>query len=75
MLAAYDKAGQPAVVALAGPDDLYAERGAETIDALRGAGAKYVILAGKARDLAVDDAAAMGVDALAFLHRTREALA
>jgi len=75
VLAAYDKAGQPAVVALAGPDDLYAERGAETIEALRGAGARHVILAGRQRDLKVDDSAAMGVDALEFLHRTREALA
>lgn len=75
VLAAYSAAGQPAVVALAGPDDLYAERGAETIEALRGAGARYVILAGKPGELTVDDSAAMGVDALAFLHRTREALA
>ncbi|HKY58252.1 MAG TPA: methylmalonyl-CoA mutase family protein [Aeromicrobium sp.] len=79
VLAAYNAAGQPDVVALAGPDDLYAERGAETIEALRGAGARHVILAGKPRDLpfadAVDDSAAMGVDALAFLRRTREELA
>jgi len=74
VLAAYDAAGQPDVVALAGPDDLYAERGAETIEALRGAGARHVILSGKPRDLAVDDSAAMGVDALAFLRRTREVL-
>ena len=74
VLAAYEKAGQPVVVALAGPDDLYAERGAETIEALRDAGARHVILAGKPRDLKVDDSAATGVDALAFLHRTREAL-
>jgi methylmalonyl-CoA mutase len=75
VLAVYAAAGQPSVVALAGPDDLYAERGAATIAALREAGAKHVILAGKPRDLEVDDSAAMGVDALAFLHRTREALA
>jgi methylmalonyl-CoA mutase len=75
VLAAYDAAGQPDVVALAGPDDLYTERGAETIEALRGAGARHVILAGKPRDLKVDDSAAMGVDALEFLRRTREALA
>jgi methylmalonyl-CoA mutase len=75
VLEAYKAAEQPGVVALAGPDDLYAERGAETIAALRGAGARHVILAGKPRDLEVDDSAAMGVDALAFLHRTREALA
>ena len=75
VLAAYNAAGQPDVVALAGPDDLYAERGAETIEALRTAGARHVILAGNPKDLAVDDSAAMGVDALAFLRRTREALA
>lgn len=74
VLAAYEAAGQPAVVALAGPDDLYAERGAQTIEALRGAGARHVILAGKPRDFEVDDSAAMGVDALEFLHRTREVL-
>ncbi|MFL6089509.1 MAG: methylmalonyl-CoA mutase family protein [Aeromicrobium sp.] len=74
VIAAYEKARRPAVVALAGSDDLYAERGAETIEALRGAGADHVILAGKPRDLKVDDSAAMGVDALAFLHRTRAAL-
>jgi len=74
VLAAYDAAGQPDVVALAGPDDLYDERAAETIEALRGAGARHVILAGKPRDLKVDDSAAMGVDALAFLRRTREVL-
>jgi methylmalonyl-CoA mutase len=75
VLAAYDKAGKPNVVALAGPDGLYSERGAETIEALRGAGAGHVILAGTPRDLKVDDSAAVGVDALAFLRRTREALA
>lgn len=75
VVAAYEAAGCPAVVALAGPDDLYAERGAETIEALRDAGAKRIIVAGKPRDLAVDDSAAVGVDALAFLDRTRGALA
>lgn len=72
---AYEAAGSPPVVALAGPDDLYAERGVGTIEALREAGAKRVIVAGKPRDLDVDDSAAVGVDALAFLGRTREALA
>ena len=79
VVAAYEAAGRPAVVALTGPDDLYAERGSETIEALRAAGAKHVIVAGKPRDLPirdlVDDSAAVGVDALAFLGRTREALA
>lgn len=67
-------AGQK-VVALAGTDTAYEEWGAEAIVALRDAGAAYVILAGKPGDLAVDDSAAMGLDALAFLNRTREALA
>ena len=42
--------------------------------ALREAGATHVIIAGRPID-GVDDSAAMGVDALAFLTRTREALA
>ena len=72
MLAAYD--GQP-VVCLAGTDPAYAEWGAELVAALRDAGATWVILAGKPGDLEVDDSCAMGVDALAFLTRTREKLA
>ena len=69
-------AGQP-VVCLAGSDAAYAAWGAEAAAALRDAGARHVIIAGKpAGPLAdaVDDAAAMGVDALAFLHRTRSLL-
>jgi methylmalonyl-CoA mutase len=75
VVTAYEAAGRPAVVALAGSDDLYAERGADTIEGLRAAGARHVIVAGKPRDLRVDDSAAVGVDALAFLDRTRGALA
>ena len=71
LLAAY--AGQP-VVCLAGTDRAYAESGAEAVAALRAAGATHVILAGRPRDLAVDDSCAVGVDTLAFLGRTREAL-
>ncbi|MFC5176069.1 methylmalonyl-CoA mutase family protein [Nocardioides taihuensis] len=71
VLAAY--AGQP-VVCLAGTDATYAEWGAPLVAALRASGARRVILAGKPRDLEVDDSCAMGVDALAFLTRTREAL-
>ena len=67
-------AGQK-VVALAGTDKAYAEWGADAIAALRDAGAAYVIVAGKPGDLDVNDSAAMGLDALAFLNRTREALA
>jgi methylmalonyl-CoA mutase len=71
VLAAYD--GQP-VVCLAGADTTYAEWGADLVAALRSAGAGWVILAGRPGDLEVDDSAAMGVDALAFLTRTREKL-
>ena len=68
--ASYD--GQP-VVCLAGTDAAYDESGADTAAALRQAGAERVIVAGKPREWA-DDSCAMGVDALAFLRRTREAL-
>lgn len=71
LVSAYD--GQ-AVVCLAGADTAYAEWGAEAAAALREAGATHVIIAGRPVDYA-DDAAAMGVDALAFLNRTRGALA
>jgi len=73
LLARYD--GQP-VVCLAGTDPAYAEWGAAAIEGLRAAGAQHVIIAGKpdAVDVEVDDAAAMGVDALAFLTATREKL-
>jgi len=72
LLAAYD--GQH-VVCLAGADATYAEWGADAVEALRKAGATYVIVAGKPDGLGVDDACAMGVDALDFLTRTREKLA
>ena len=77
LLASYQAiTAQPAVVCLAGTDAAYAEWGAAAVAALRGAGARHVILAGKpdAVDAEVDDAAAMGVDALAFLTATREKL-
>jgi methylmalonyl-CoA mutase len=70
VLAAY--AGQP-VVCLAGTDAAYADWGPEVVTRLREAGASRVILAGRPKDLDVDDSCAMGVDALAFLRRTREA--
>ena len=61
---------------LAGSDKTYAAWGADAIAALREAGATHVIIAGKpdAVDAEVDDAASMGVDALAFLTATREKL-
>ena len=70
LLAAYD--GQ-AVACLAGADPTYAEWGEAAAAALREAGATRVIIAGKPTDY-TDDSCAMGVDALAFLTRTREAL-
>ncbi|HET7735263.1 MAG TPA: methylmalonyl-CoA mutase family protein [Nocardioidaceae bacterium] len=72
LVAAYDM--QP-VVCLCGTDAAYAEWGAEAIAALRAAGASYVILAGRPGEgIEVDDSAAMGIDALAFLTRVREEL-
>ncbi|WP_435771948.1 methylmalonyl-CoA mutase family protein [Nocardioides sp. SYSU DS0651] len=71
LVAAYD--GQ-AVVVLAGADAAYAEWGEAAAAALRQAGAQHVVIAGKPADYA-DDSCAMGVDALAFLTRTREKLA
>ena len=50
----------------------------DAVRKLREAGAEWVVIAGKPRGPlsdAVDDSAAMGVDALNFLHRTREKLA
>ncbi|WP_187366842.1 methylmalonyl-CoA mutase family protein [Nocardioides dongxiaopingii] len=70
LLAAY--AGQR-VVCLAGTDAAYAEWGAAAAAALREAGATRVVVAGRPADHA-DDSCATGVDALAFLSRTREAL-
>ncbi len=77
VLEAYRQADAPAVVCLAGPDPLYAEWGADLVAALREAGARHVVVAGKADAVAadVDDSCAMGLDALAFLRRTREELA
>jgi methylmalonyl-CoA mutase len=70
LVAAYQ--GQP-VVCLTGADAAYAGWGEAAAEALRGAGATYVIIAGKGVDYS-DDSCAMGVDALAFLHRVREKL-
>lgn len=71
VLAAYQ--GQ-SVVCLAGADAPYADWGGDLVTRLREAGATWVIVAGQPLD-GTDDNAAMGVDALAFLHRTREKLA
>jgi methylmalonyl-CoA mutase len=76
VLAAY--AGQP-VVCLAGPDAAYAEWGAVLAAALRAAGARRVVLAGRPGEATlpddlVDDHCALGEDVVAFLTRTREHL-
>ena len=72
VLAHYD--GQP-VVCLTGDDKAYAAWGADLVAALREAGARWVILAGRpVEGVEVDDTCALGVDALDFLRRTREQL-
>lgn len=71
--AALAGASKVPVVCLAGSDGVYAEWGAELIAALRAAGARWVILAGRA-ELDADESVATGLDALAFLHRSREKL-
>jgi methylmalonyl-CoA mutase len=70
LVAAYG--GQP-VVCLAGTDAAYAEWGEAAAAALRTAGAHRVVVAGKPVAWA-DDSCATGVDAIAFLTRTREQL-
>lgn len=81
VLAAYSSegGGQP-VVCLAGSDAAYADWGADVVALLREAGARRIVLAGQPGERTVpadlvDDSCATGVDALAFLTRTREALA
>ncbi|AWB91346.1 methylmalonyl-CoA mutase subunit beta [Aeromicrobium chenweiae] len=73
VLAAHERAGSPSVVCLAGNDAAYEQWGADLVTALRGAGATYVVLAGKA-DVGADTTIAMGLDALAFLRSIREEL-
>jgi methylmalonyl-CoA mutase len=80
LLSAYEAQDKPPVVCLCGTDAAYQEWGAEAIEALRGDGARWVILAGNPGDRTVsaelvDDSAAMGLDALTFLKTTREKLA
>jgi methylmalonyl-CoA mutase len=74
VVTAWREAGELPVVCLAGSDGLYEEWGTDLVAALRDAGAQHVIVAGKA-DLGADDGAVAGLDALDFLHRTREHLA
>ncbi len=71
LVAAYD--GQR-VVCLAGTDAAYSEWGTQAVQALRDAGAAWVVLAGRG-DVGADDSCAVGVDALTFLATTRGQLA
>ena len=71
LVAAYD--GQR-VVCLAGSDGAYDDLGRRGGRGAAPGRRDWVVIAGKPRD-SVDDSAAMGVDALDFLHRTREQLA
>ena len=74
VVSAYREAGETPVVCLAGPDSAYEEWGSDLVAALREAGARHVIVAGKADARSADETAAAGLDALAFLRRTREVL-
>ncbi|AKU16565.1 methylmalonyl-CoA mutase family protein [Luteipulveratus mongoliensis] len=71
------KSGTAAVVVLAGSDAQYASDGAAYIEALRQAGAEWVVLAGKpSPEMAplVDDHIATGQDAIDVLQRLRARL-
>uniref|UniRef100_UPI002FCBE655 methylmalonyl-CoA mutase family protein n=1 Tax=Aeromicrobium sp. TaxID=1871063 RepID=UPI002FCBE655 len=68
-----DGAGNVPVVCLTGNAAAYDGWGADLVTALRAAGAKYVVVAGKS-DLEVDATAAVGDDALAFLRSIRQEL-
>jgi methylmalonyl-CoA mutase len=63
---AFAEAGTPVAV-LCSTDRLYGERGAEVVAALRDAGARYVLLAGRADVPGVDDRLFAGVGALAVI--------
>ncbi|QWC85937.1 methylmalonyl-CoA mutase [Nocardioidaceae bacterium] len=74
VVAAWREQGESPVAVLCGPDPIYAEWGAPLVAALKEAGCAYVCVAGKPRELEVDDHCAVGIDAVAFLGRVREQL-
>ncbi len=77
VVAAYRAAvadGPLPVVGVAGSDKICAGIGLDVIAALRDAGAHWVVLAGPAAGLPVDDSLAARGDARAFLLRTRDHL-
>jgi methylmalonyl-CoA mutase len=71
--AAFREAGTPVAV-LCSTDPLYADRAAATVEALRAAGARCVLLAGKAEVPGVDGRLAAGCDALAVIESVYRAL-
>lgn len=73
IIAAYEAAGGVPVVCLTGNATAYDTWGADLVTALRAAGAKHVVVAGKS-SLDVDATAAVGDDALAFLRSIRQEL-
>ncbi len=73
VVAAYEAAGKVPVVCLTGNAAAYDAWGADLVAALRTAGAKHVVIAGKS-SLDVDATAAVGDDALAFLRSIRQEL-
>ncbi len=76
VIAAY-RSHPSTVVCVVGSDAAYAESAASVVAGLRGAGARWVILAGRPSPTLgrlVDDHYAAGDDLLAFLGRTRNAL-
>jgi len=73
IIAAYNAAGNVPVVCLTGNNTAYDEWGDALVTALRAAGAKHIVVAGKSK-LEVDATAAVGDDALAFLRSIRREL-
>jgi methylmalonyl-CoA mutase len=73
VVAAFREAGTPVAV-LCSTDALYAERAAETAAALRAAGARHVLLAGRAEVPGVDGNLAAGCDAPAVIESVYRAL-
>jgi methylmalonyl-CoA mutase len=69
----FRKAGTPVAV-LCSTDALYAERAAETVAALRDAGARHVLLAGAAEVAGLDGRLTAGCDALAVIEAVYTAL-
>ncbi|GAA0946676.1 methylmalonyl-CoA mutase family protein [Pseudonocardia zijingensis] len=72
VVAAFREAGTPVAV-LCATDALYAERAEETAAALRAAGARLVLLAGRAQVPGVDGHLAAGCDALAVIESVHAA--